>query len=145
MKRFVKYFADAPDLTRTRPHTWQESEYPSALLGQPVFPEGPRLASQFPAPQIKLRAVGLWRFLSNMTKAASKAPGSGKRKRPASIEGLLSPSSLERWYTSDEVKVEDCNAFDSTGNCDQWNLVREEESDASGLCDDCTREHHGDA
>ncbi|OTA68684.1 hypothetical protein K449DRAFT_387003 [Hypoxylon sp. EC38] len=49
------------------------------------------------------------------------------------------------WYTSDEVKVKDCETFDSTGECDQWDLVKEEESDAGGLCDDCTREHDADA
>ncbi|KAI1771258.1 hypothetical protein F4818DRAFT_430651 [Hypoxylon cercidicola] len=49
------------------------------------------------------------------------------------------------WYTSDEVKIEDCDVFDDTGECDQRDLVREEESDAGGLCDDCTREHDADA
>ncbi|KAI0006499.1 hypothetical protein F4779DRAFT_620514 [Xylariaceae sp. FL0662B] len=44
------------------------------------------------------------------------------------------------WYTSDEVKVEDCEAFIATGACDQRDLVREEESDAGGLCYDCARE-----
>ncbi|XXH02965.1 peroxiredoxin 1 [Hypoxylon texense] len=81
MKIFVKY-SQTPDLTRTRPHTWQESDD-------------------------------------------------------------IHQASL--WYTSDEVKVEDCDAFDDTGECDQRDLVREEESDAGGLCDDCTREHDIDA
>ncbi|KAI0105825.1 hypothetical protein F4814DRAFT_452207 [Daldinia grandis] len=42
------------------------------------------------------------------------------------------------WYTSDEVKVEDCVEYDETGECGHKDLVREEESDAGGLCDDCT-------
>ena len=46
------------------------------------------------------------------------------------------------WYTSDEVKVQDCGAFESAGECDEREIVGEEESDAGGLCDDCT-EHDG--
>ncbi|KAI1632391.1 hypothetical protein F4809DRAFT_92810 [Biscogniauxia mediterranea] len=45
------------------------------------------------------------------------------------------------WYTSDEVKVKDCDTFETTGDCDQKDIVSEGESDAGGLCDDCTKEH----
>ncbi|KAI8958050.1 hypothetical protein F5Y11DRAFT_54701 [Daldinia sp. FL1419] len=48
------------------------------------------------------------------------------------------------WYTSDEVKVGDCEEYDETGECSQKNLVREEESDACGLCDDCTPKEDAD-
>ncbi|KAL7620583.1 hypothetical protein AAE478_009578 [Parahypoxylon ruwenzoriense] len=49
------------------------------------------------------------------------------------------------WYTSDEVKLEDCEAFGSTGKCNKKRFVGEEKSDAGGLCDDCTQERDGDA
>ncbi|KAI1383959.1 uncharacterized protein F4822DRAFT_433909 [Hypoxylon trugodes] len=49
------------------------------------------------------------------------------------------------WYTSDEVKTKDCETFTSTGSCDKKDIVGKEESDAGGLCDDCTQEHNGDA
>ncbi|KAI0018546.1 hypothetical protein F4780DRAFT_750725 [Xylariomycetidae sp. FL0641] len=42
------------------------------------------------------------------------------------------------WYTSDEVRVGDCGDFEAAGACERRDLVREEESDAAGLCDDCT-------
>ncbi|RYO80114.1 hypothetical protein DL766_001556 [Monosporascus sp. MC13-8B] len=45
------------------------------------------------------------------------------------------------WYTSDDVKVEDCDDFKSTGECDEKEIVREERSDASGSCDDCAPEN----
>ncbi|KAI2604338.1 uncharacterized protein GGS25DRAFT_525620 [Hypoxylon fragiforme] len=87
-----------------------------------------------------------------MIRVSSKAPGNGIQTRftysGRAVVNLVvdktSEYSSENWYTSDEVKVEDCTAFDSTGACDQRNFVREEESEAGGLCDDCTREHDGD-
>ncbi|KAI1204132.1 uncharacterized protein F4807DRAFT_375013 [Annulohypoxylon truncatum] len=99
-EKICQVFRGRPGLTRTRPHTWQKSGYSSALLGLLMFPEGPRLASQCQYHKLKLRAVGLWRFLSNMTQAASKAPGSGIRKRSVLNRGPLSPSSLSRVVSS---------------------------------------------
>lgn len=48
------------------------------------------------------------------------------------------------WYTSDEVRVDDCAAVKegrgAAGSCDDVIHVSEEKSDASGLCADCTAE-----
>lgn len=41
------------------------------------------------------------------------------------------------WYTSDDVKIEDCEAFLENGECGEKDFVREERSDAGGFCDDC--------
>ncbi|KAI0877766.1 hypothetical protein GGS24DRAFT_497477 [Hypoxylon argillaceum] len=46
------------------------------------------------------------------------------------------------WYTSDEIKTSDCDGFATTGSCDDRNVTTEE-SDAGGLCDDCTRARDG--
>ncbi|KAI0409801.1 hypothetical protein F4802DRAFT_592685 [Xylaria palmicola] len=46
------------------------------------------------------------------------------------------------WYTSDEIKTGDCDDFTSTGECDERNVTTEE-SDADGLCDDCTLAREG--
>lgn len=45
------------------------------------------------------------------------------------------------WYTSDDVKIEDCEVFRETGECDEQDFVREEKSDAGGFCDDCAAEN----
>jgi hypothetical protein len=41
------------------------------------------------------------------------------------------------WYTSDEIKTSDCDDFAATGECEERNITTED-SDAGGLCDDCT-------
>lgn len=46
------------------------------------------------------------------------------------------------WYTSDEIKIDDCDEFKSTGECEERNITTEE-SDADGLCDDCTQAREG--
>ena len=63
------------------------------------------------------------------------------QSRHSLYAGTLTPPFPLQWYTSDEVKIEDCESFDATGECEQRSFVGEEESDAGGLCDDCTREH----
>lgn len=52
-------------------------------------------------------------------------------------------SFLDR-YTSDDVKVEDCEVFRETGECDEQEIVREERSDAAGFCDDCAAAENGE-
>ncbi len=46
------------------------------------------------------------------------------------------------WYTSDEIKTSDCDDFATMGECEERNVTTEE-SDADGLCDDCTRVREG--
>ncbi|KAI1309926.1 hypothetical protein F5Y03DRAFT_392808 [Xylaria venustula] len=46
------------------------------------------------------------------------------------------------WYTSDEIKSSDCDDFAETGECEEKNITTEE-SDAEGLCDECTRAREG--
>lgn len=49
------------------------------------------------------------------------------------------------WYTSDAVKVDDCDAVkegaEESGSCSGVNYISEETSDASGFCAECTAEH----
>ncbi|KAI1355520.1 hypothetical protein F5Y01DRAFT_310961 [Xylaria sp. FL0043] len=51
-------------------------------------------------------------------------------------------SNCGAWYTSDEIKTSDCDDFAATGECEERNVTTEE-SEADGLCDDCTRAREG--
>ncbi|KAI0468560.1 hypothetical protein F4859DRAFT_207448 [Xylaria cf. heliscus] len=46
------------------------------------------------------------------------------------------------WYTSDEIKTSDCDDFLESGDCDERDFTTEE-SDAGGLCDECTQAREG--
>lgn len=46
------------------------------------------------------------------------------------------------WYTSDEIKTGDCDEYVATGECEERKITTEE-SDAGGLCDDCTQAREG--
>ncbi|RYC63336.1 hypothetical protein CHU98_g2866 [Xylaria longipes] len=46
------------------------------------------------------------------------------------------------WYTSDEIKTSDCDDFIENGECDEMEFTTEE-SDAGGLCDECTQAREG--
>ncbi|KAI0452649.1 hypothetical protein F5B21DRAFT_506028 [Xylaria acuta] len=46
------------------------------------------------------------------------------------------------WYTSDEIKTSDCDDFIENGECDEMDFTTEE-SDAGGLCDECTQAREG--
>ncbi|OTA75291.1 hypothetical protein M434DRAFT_39089 [Hypoxylon sp. CO27-5] len=124
MKRFVK----CPPGCRSHSHS------PAHVAGVRIFIGNDHVSRVKPVPLIIIESPGY-----------ERGPGQSKVISFATEQTSENPSDDVRWYTSDEVKVKDCETFDSTGECDQWDLVKEEESDAGGLCDDCTREHDADA
>ncbi|RYO99795.1 hypothetical protein DL764_006720 [Monosporascus ibericus] len=83
------------------------------------------------------------------TTAASSSLSKHHPGRPTTGSGTMCQYMLLKWYchscgawyTSDDVKQEDCEDFKSNGKCDKKEIVREERSEAIGFCDDCPLEN----